>query len=120
MKTVLVVDDELANAEVLSLILEEEGYRVYCAVNGRQGLERVREVRPDIVVLDYMMPIMNGAEMGRALRADPAMRHIKILMNSSLPESAVSPHFSGYDRFLRKPYKVDAALRAMAELLEGS
>ena len=117
MKTILVVDDELANAEVLSLILEDEGYRVFCAANGRQGLQRIAEVRPDLVVLDFMMPIMSGAEMGKALRADPATRSIKILMNSSLPESAVSPHFSGYDRFLRKPYNVDAALQMMSELL---
>ena len=117
MKTVLVVDDELANAEVLSLILEEEGYRVFCAVNGRHGLERVHEVLPDLVVLDFMMPIMSGAEMGKALRADPKTQEVKILMNSSLPESAVRPHFSGYDRFLRKPYNIDAALRIMIDLI---
>jgi CheY-like chemotaxis protein len=116
-KTVLVVDDELANAEILSLIFEEEGYRVFCAVNGRHGLERAHEVRPDLIVLDYMMPIMTGAELGRALRADPRTRHIRILMNSSLPEAAIRPHFSGYDRFLRKPYNVEAALAIMSELL---
>ena len=89
MKTILVVDDELANAEVMSLILEEEGYRVFCASNGRHGLERVAEVRPDLVVLDFMMPIMNGADMAKALRASPQTRHIRILMNSSLTEQAV-------------------------------
>ncbi|MED5618407.1 response regulator [Ideonella sp. BN130291] len=117
MKTILVVDDELANAEVLSLILEEEGYRVFCASNGRQGLERVAEVRPQLVVLDFMMPIMNGADMGRALRESDATRGIRILMNSSLTESAVREHFTGYDHFLRKPYNVDVALEVIARLL---
>ena len=117
MKTILVVDDELANAEVLSLILEDEGYRVFCAANGRQGLQRIAEVRPDLVVLDFMMPIMNGAEMGEALRADPQMRHIKILMNSSLTEDAVRGRFDQYDSFLRKPYNIDAALKVIASLL---
>jgi CheY-like chemotaxis protein len=117
LKTILVVDDELANAEVLSLILEDEGYRVFCAANGRQGLERVAEVQPHLVILDYMMPIMNGAAMGLALRASPQTRHIKILMNSSLPASAVTPHFDGFDAFLRKPYNVDMALEVIAKLL---
>ncbi len=119
MKTILVVDDELANAEVLSLILEEEGYRVFCACNGRQGLERVTEVRPHLVVLDFMMPIMNGADMGHALRANAATRHIKILMNSSLTELAVRQHFADFDHFLRKPYNIDVALEVIGRLLEG-
>lgn len=117
MKTILVVDDELANAEVLSLILQDEGYRVYCASNGRQALDKVAELRPDLVILDFMMPVMNGAEMGRTLRAAPATSHIPILMNSSLQEDAVREHFTGYDAFLRKPYNVDAVLRLIQELL---
>ena len=119
MKTILVVDDELSNAEVLSLILEEEGYRVFCASNGRHGLERVAEVKPQLVVLDFMMPVMNGAEMGRALRGSDATRGIRILMNSSLAEEAVREHFSDYDHFLRKPYSIDAALAVIARLLAG-
>lgn len=117
MKTILVVDDELANAEVLSLILEDEGYKVFCASNGRHGLERVAEVVPDLVILDYMMPIMNGAAMGQALRSSPATQHIKILMNSSLPANAITPQFDGFDAFLRKPYNVDVALDLIAKLL---
>jgi CheY-like chemotaxis protein len=116
-KTILVVDDELASAEVLSLILDEEGYRTACAVDGRQGLSRVRDVRPQLVVLDFMMPVMNGAEMGEALRASVETRHIKILMNSSLPEEVVRQHFGKYDAFLRKPYNVDVALKLIAALL---
>jgi len=116
-KTILVVDDELANAEVLSLILEDEGYRVGVAANGRVGLERVAELQPDLVILDFMMPIMNGSEMGHALRENPATRHIRIVMNSSLPEASVRAHFSQYDCFLRKPYGIDVALVAIARLL---
>ena len=118
MKTILVVDDELANAEVLSAILEEEGYRVFCAANGRQALDRMHEVRPHLVILDFMMPIMNGAEAGQALRADPRYRSVRILMNSSLTEAAVARHFQGYDAFLRKPYNVDLALDIIARLLQ--
>ncbi len=116
-KTILVVDDELASAEVLSLILQEEGYRTVCASNGQQGLARVREVWPQLVMLDYMMPVMSGAQMGQALRASPDTRDMKIVMNSSLPEEAVRDHFDSYDAYLRKPYKLDVALRLIAKLL---
>jgi len=78
----------------------------------------VRDLKPALVVLDFMMPVMSGAEMGAALRASPDMRDIKILMNSSLPERTVRQHFTGYDAFLRKPYNVDAALKLIAELLK--
>jgi CheY-like chemotaxis protein len=116
-KTILVVDDELASAEVLSLILEEEGYRAFCAANGQQGLARAKEIRPQLIVLDFMMPLMNGADVGEALRATPELRDVKIVMNSSLPEAAVRQHFEKYDAFLRKPYNVDVALKLIADLL---
>ena len=107
MKTILVVDDELGSAEVLSLILEEEGYRAFCAVNGRLALVQARDVVPDLVVVDYMMPLMNGAELSRALRADPKFAHTRIILNSGLPESAISENFDQYDAFLRKPFKIE-------------
>jgi CheY-like chemotaxis protein len=116
-KTILVVDDELANAEVLALILEEEGYRVFCASNGRHGLQRVAEVHPDLIVLDFMMPIMDGAEMAKALRASQSTHQIPIVLNSSLNEDAVREHFRDYDHFLRKPYDIDEALATIARLL---
>lgn len=118
MKTILVVEDELASAEVLSLILEQEGYRTFCAANGQQGLARAYDVKPNLVVVDFMMPVMNGADLGAALRESDSMRHVKILMNSSLPEEAVRQHFGKYDAFLRKPYNVNAALKLIADLLQ--
>lgn len=117
MKTILVVDDELDNAEVLALILEEEGFRALVAVNGAQGLERVQEFRPDLVLVDYMMPVMNGARMAQVLRADPSTRAVKIVMNSVLPEAAVRERFADYDGFLRKPYGIEALLQMIERLL---
>lgn len=115
--TILVVDDELANTEVLTLILSEEGYRTFSAANGREGLERARELLPDLVVLDYMMPLVDGGEMARELRADPALRGIRILMNSSLSEDAVRERSCDYDAFIRKPYGVREMLRVITDLL---
>ncbi len=117
MKTILVVDDELGSAEVLSLILEEEGYKSYCAVNGQLALVQARDVVPDLVIVDYMMPLMDGAEFTRALRADPQFDHTRIILNSGLPEVAIRDHFVGYDAFLRKPFKVDALLALVQQFL---
>lgn len=117
MKTILVVDDELGSAEVLSLILEEEGYKAYCAVNGRQALVQARDVVPDLVIVDYMMPLMNGAELSRELRADPQFVNTKIVLNSGLPEAAIREQFDGYDAFLRKPFKVEALLEVVQRFI---
>ena len=117
MKTILVVDDELGSAEVLSLILEEEGYKAYCAVNGRQALIQARDVVPDLVIVDYMMPLMNGAELSRELRADPQFVDTKIVLNSGLPEAAIREQFDGYDAFLRKPFKVEVLLEGVQRFI---
>ena len=103
---------------MLSLILEDEGFRVYSAANGQAGLERATELVPDLVIIDYMMPIMNGADLGRALRAAPMFARLKIIMNSSLPESAVRERFGDYDCFMRKPYDIDEALVQIRQLLQ--
>ncbi len=118
MKTLLVVDDELSNAEALAIILEEEGYRVYTAANGREGLVRVGELAPALVIMDFMMPIMNGAEMGRILRSAEETKHIRILMNSGASEASVREQFTGYDAFLRKPYTIDKLLKLVRDLVE--
>ena len=117
MKTILVVDDELGSAEVLSLILEEEGYRAFCAVNGQLALIQAREVVPDLVIVDYMMPLMNGAEFSRALRTDPQFADTKIILNSGLPEVAIRNHFDSYDAFLRKPFKVETLLEMVQRFI---
>ena len=117
MKTILVVDDEVGSAEVLGLILEEEGYRAFAAVNGRDGLEKAREVLPDLVIVDYMMPMMDGAEFVREMRRDPRLEHVKVVINSGLPEGAIRDRFEECDAFLRKPYVVDVLLALIAKLL---
>jgi CheY-like chemotaxis protein len=90
MTTVLVVDDEALIAMALEAALEDAGYRVATAANGRQGLERLAEApRPEIVLLDMMMPVMNGPAMLAAMAADPELRGIPVIVLSSLPEEAI-------------------------------
>ncbi len=120
MHTLLIVDDESSNSEPLEALLQENGYRVFTAVNGQDGLDRMDEVAPELVILDFMMPVMNGGELGRRLRANQATRRIPILMNSGTSEATVRADFSGYDAFLRKPFKIDELLSMVRDLLAAS
>ena len=70
---ILVVDDVPDNLEIVRLRLESQGYRVATAADGVEALERMREFEPDLVVLDVMMPRLDGIEVVRTMRADPAL-----------------------------------------------
>src|SRR5437879_10730969 len=103
---ILVVDDEFSVAEVLESILVDVGHEVVTAANGRQGLERAEERTPDVVLLDFMMPILGGASMLQALRKNPALRSTPVVIMSTLPESTISESAKGvYTAFLRHPFK---------------
>ncbi|WP_207483291.1 response regulator [Arenibaculum pallidiluteum] len=117
MRTVLLVEDEFGIADVLARVLEDEGYRVVTAGNGRRGLERLAESKPDLVVLDFMMPVTDGAAMGRAMRADPAYAGIPIIMMSAVSEATVRARFDGYTAFIRKPFLVPRFLDLIARTL---
>jgi CheY-like chemotaxis protein len=120
MQTVLVVDDEFGVAEVLQSILEDEGYRVATAINGKQAMTRLGEHTPDVIMLDYMMPIMDGTQTLAAIRKDPAFKTIPVIMMSSLEEAAVRETCTDYDTFLRKPFRAMAVVRLVAQLLSQS
>jgi CheY-like chemotaxis protein len=114
MATVLVIDDEFGISEVLTEILGDAGYQVLTAIHGRQALERIAETRPDVILLDFMMPVLDGPGTLAALSADPVHRDIPVILMSSLPEASVAEQASGYTAFLRKPFRVAAVLEAIA------
>ncbi len=106
MATVLVVDDEFGIAELFDALLVDEGHRVLTASNGKHGLDVLANEQPDLIFLDYMMPIMDGAAMLRRIASDQRLRKIPVVMMSSIPESAVAERCSGYVSFMRKPFNV--------------
>jgi len=116
-RTVLVVDDEFGTVEVLVAALEDAGYRVLTAANGRRALERLEENKPDLVVSDFMMPLMDGAALVGAIRSNPQFRDIPVIMMSAAPETALRKQVDGYEAFLRKPFRVPALLELIASLL---
>jgi CheY-like chemotaxis protein len=119
-QTILVVDDELGAIEVVATALEDEGYRVLSAANGRHGLEKLAEGSVDLAVIDFMMPLVDGAAMGRAMKQDPAFRNVPIIMMSAVGESLVREQFDGYAAFLRKPFRIAALLDVVRRVLDRS
>jgi CheY-like chemotaxis protein len=117
MKTVLVVDDEFSIVDVLVAALSDEGYRAVSAADGKQGLQRLAECRPDLVLLDFMMPRLDGPGMAKSMRSDANTRDIPIVMMSGVPEASVRPHFSEYALFLRKPFRTRIVLDAIQRLI---
>ncbi len=117
MGVVLVVDDEFGVAELIDAILTDEGHTVFKAANGRQGLESLARDKPDLVFLDYMMPVMDGCAMLQSLIREPALRDIPVVMMSSMPEASVAERCAGYAAFLRKPFPITEILHLATRFL---
>lgn len=119
MPTVLVVDDEPLILLAVEAMLEDAGYAVVTAANGRQALDLLEEIpRPDLILLDMMMPVMNGAAVLEAMAADPALRTIPVVIVSSLPTQAIQAAATGYRAILRKPCTADQILNMITDVLE--
>lgn len=118
MALILVVDDEFSVAEVLQSLLADSGRELITAVNGKQALERLGERRPDLVLLDFMMPIMDGPALLRAMKREPAYRDIPAVVMSSLPKSAVAQAAGGlFNAILRKPFKLATVIETVETVL---
>jgi two-component system chemotaxis response regulator CheY len=115
---VLVVDDDPDILEAICDILGTESYRVARARNGLEALERVDAERPDVILLDLMMPVMDGVTFAQALRQRPAVSDVPILVISAdgNPQRAASVNARGY---LAKPFDIDALLSHVAAICRG-
>ena len=119
MKTIVIVDDEFGLADVLASTLSDIGFRVLSAANGKQGLEIMVEHPPDLVLLDYMMPLLDGAGVLKAMRADPKLAAVPVIMMTAVPESVVRAQCHGYTAFLRKPFDFQTLLKAVERAMAG-
>ena len=115
MKTILVVEDELVLTEVLSVVLEDAGYRVVAVGDGRAGLAALPTVQPDLVLCDVMMPLMDGRELCRRMQADSAFRDIPFVLMTAAP-TVVSPADCKYAALIRKPFELDRLLDVISAL----
>ena len=116
-KTILIVDDEAGILDVLEFILIDAGFAVKSALNGQEALAVLQETVPDLVILDYMMPILDGNSVIKAMRADEKYSKIPIILTSALDEVTIRKRSDGYQAFLRKPYKTERLMEAIFRLL---
>jgi two-component system phosphate regulon response regulator PhoB len=116
---VLVVEDEAAIATLLRYNLEKQGFRVEEAGDGQEALTRIAESAPDLVLLDWMLPVMSGIEVCRQIRRRPNTRDLPVIMVTARTEDqdAVRGLNTGADDYITKPFNMDALLARMRALL---
>ena len=120
MKKILIVDDEQDIVESLRFILEGYNYACYCAYNGEDGLNMAREIEPDLIILDVMMPRINGYKISRLLKFDKKYRDIPILMITarSQEEDKLIGEETGANEYITKPFDLDEVLKLVQKYLE--
>jgi len=117
--TVLIVDDNSQNVELLQAFLESLPVKIVTAADGVEALERVTEHKPDLILLDIMMPRMSGFQVCKRIKSDPATRDIQVLMVTALNElgDIEQATESGTDDFVSKPVNKFELLTRVKSLL---
>ncbi len=115
---VLVVDDDDVIRQLITVNLELEGFEVATAVDGQDCLDKVKDVRPDVVTLDIMMPRLDGWEAASRLRADPETADVKVVLLSARAQEADLERGSriGVDAYLTKPFDPDELIEVVRRL----
>jgi DNA-binding response OmpR family regulator len=116
---ILIVEDDRSLADVLDYNLRQDGYQTSVASDGQDGLQQARLKPPDLIVLDLMLPIIDGLEICRRLRADPVTRNILVLMLTAKAEETdqVAGFSVGTDDYVSKPFSVKVLLERVRALL---
>ena len=119
---VLVVDDEPDLVRILEFGLKAAGYAVDTASDGQEGLKKAREIKPDIILLDLMLPKLDGYKVCRLLKFDERYKHIPIMILSARTQEGdqALAHEMGANRFLTKPYEFAEILEHIRALLKES
>jgi len=116
---ILVVDDEPTIVRLMEFILARQGHEMLVAVNGQEALEHIRAHAPDLVLLDIMMPRIDGYEVARALRTDPATADLPIIMLSAkAQEEDIRKGMEvGVDEYITKPFSPEHLVHVVADHL---
>ena len=119
MKNILIVDDEQDIVESLKFILEAAGYNCYTAFDGEEGLRLAKEIMPDLIILDVMMPKINGYKISRLLKYDSKYKNIPNLMITarSQEEDKLIGEETGADEYITKPFDLDDVLKQVEKYL---
>jgi len=116
---ILIVEDSPTQAERLRRLIRSSGYHARVAANGKLALAEVRERKPHLILSDIVMPEMDGYELCRAIKADPGLRDIPVILVTSLtdPKDIIRGIECGADNFIRKPYAEDYLLNRIGQML---
>jgi CheY-like chemotaxis protein len=115
---VLVVDDDPAILEICSDLLQTEGYAVMVATNGQQALEQIRMDPPHVILMDIMMPVLDGVEACRQVKANPATADIPVvLMSARTNLTRQSQDLASADALVAKPFDIDHLLNTIHDLV---
>jgi len=119
MKKILIVDDEQDIVESLKFVLEVADYTCYCAYNGEDGLRLAKEIMPDLIILDVMMPKINGYKISRLLKYDNKYKDIPILMVTarSQEDDKLIGEETGVNEYITKPFDLDEVVKKVNEYL---
>ncbi|MFC7561688.1 response regulator transcription factor [Actinomadura namibiensis] len=114
----LVVDDDEVIRQLIAVNLQLEGFEVETAVDGQDCLERVGEVRPDVITLDVMMPRLDGWVTACRLREDPATSHIRVVMITARAQEhdIRRGHEIGVDAYVTKPFDPNVLIQTVRKL----
>src|SRR5690348_3190792 len=119
-RTVLVVDDDPVIVKLLQVNFEMEGYEVLTAGDGEEGLDRAQRERPDVIILDVMMPKLDGLEVARALKAEDGTRDIPVILLSAKAQvTDIQAGQSLADDYITKPFDPLELLDRVAALVAG-
>jgi DNA-binding response OmpR family regulator len=118
-KRILIVDDEPDLLETVQINLEIEGYECLVAYDGFRGFERARKEKPDLIILDVMLPGMNGYKVCRLLKFDEKYKHIPIIMLTAETQDKdrQTGQETGADFYMTKPFSADKLLAKVREYL---
>jgi DNA-binding response OmpR family regulator len=119
---ILIAEDEPNIVASLEFLLQSRNYETRVARNGAEALELVERFRPDLLLLDVMMPLRNGFDVCRAIRGNPAHRSLKIVMLSARGRDAEQAQglALGADAYVTKPFSTQALLATLGELLPAA
>ncbi len=119
-KTVVCVEDEPEMIDLVKLILGRKGFDLVGAVGGREGLETVRKLKPDLVLLDLMMPDMDGWEVYQQMKADDDLKNIPVIVVTAKAQSidkVLGLHIAKVDDYVTKPFGPQELLQSVNKVL---
>jgi len=119
-KTVVCVEDEPEMIDLVKLVLERQGVKLIGAVGGQRGLEVVRRIKPDLVLLDMMMPDLDGWEFHRQMKADQELRDIPVIIVTALARGAAKRRgldTGNVDGYVIKPFVMQELIRRVSRIL---